>query len=71
MPLVQVHARTRKDVRGFPPGLEHGDVELNSAHAVRFRHTLLAAFGWYLVLFDHLKERDAAAAETALETLMP
>jgi len=64
-PLVRLHARPGRDLTS-PPGLEHGDVELDSAHSVRFRHALLAAFGWYLILFDHLKERDAVAAETAL-----
>lgn len=65
LPLVRLHARTGRDLSS-PPGIEHGDVELNSEHSVRFRHALLAAFGWYLILFDHLKERDAVAAETAL-----
>lgn len=65
MPLVRLHARTGRDLTS-PPGIEHGDVDLNSAHSVRFRHAVLAAFGWYLILFDHLKERDAVAAETAL-----
>jgi hypothetical protein len=65
MPLVRLHARMGRDLTS-PPGIEHGDVDLNSAHSVRFRHAVLAAFGWYLILFDHLKERDAAAAETAL-----
>ena len=65
MPLVRLHARTGRDLTS-PPGIEHGDVDLNSAHSVRFRHAVLAAFGWYLILFDHLKERDQAAAETAL-----
>jgi hypothetical protein len=65
MPLVRLHARIGRDLTS-PPGLEHGDVELNSAHSMRFRHAVLAAFGWYLILFDHLKERDAVAAETAL-----
>jgi len=65
LPLIRLHARTGRDLTS-PPGIEHGDVDLNSEHSVRFRHALLAAFGWYLVLFDHLKERDAVAAETAL-----
>jgi len=64
-PLVRLHARTGRDLTS-PPGIEHGDVELNSAHSARYRHAVLAAFGWYLILFDHLKERDVVAAETAL-----
>ncbi|WP_257314038.1 hypothetical protein [Geothrix fuzhouensis] len=65
LPMVRLHARTGRDLTSAP-GLEHGDVELNTEHSVRFRFALLAAFGWYLILFDHLKVRDEVAAETAL-----
>jgi hypothetical protein len=27
---------------------------------------LLAAFGWYLILFDRLREKEAVVAETSL-----
>lgn len=64
-PLVRLHAYPGRDLTS-PAGLERCDVDLNLAPFTRFRHALLAAFGWYLILFDHLKERDAVAAETAL-----
>lgn len=64
-PLVRLHAHPGKDVHAAP-GLEECDVDLNLGSFARRRHALLAAFGWYLILFDHLKERDAVAAETAL-----
>lgn len=65
MPLVRLHARTGRDVSSLP-GYEQGDVELDTTHPARFRHAILAAFGWYLLVFDQLKDRDATAAETAL-----
>lgn len=65
MPLVRLHARTGRDASSLP-GYELGDVELDTTHPARFRHAILAAIGWYLLVFDHLKARDATAAETAL-----
>lgn len=63
--LVRLHAYPGRDLTSLA-GLERCDVDLNLTSFARFRHALLAAFGWYLVLFDHQKERDAMAAETAL-----
>jgi len=64
-PLVRLHAYPGRDLTSSP-GLERCDVELNPAPSAHMRHALLAAFGWYLILFDHLMEQDAVAAETAL-----
>jgi hypothetical protein len=46
--------------------LDGCDVDLTPAHATRARSALLAAFGWYLILFDQMKEKDAVVAETTL-----
>jgi hypothetical protein len=46
--------------------LEQCDVVLDPALSTRVRSALLAAFGWYLICFDHMKESDAVAAETSL-----
>jgi len=43
------------------------EVALGSAPPADSRSILLAAMGWYLLLFDHLKERDRAHPEAALE----
>ena len=65
LPLVRLRAHPGRDLTS-KPGFERCEVDLNQAAPSRSRHALLAAFGWYLILFDHLKEQDAAAAETAL-----
>lgn len=64
-PLVRLHPSPGPDLR-MPPDLERCDVDLDATVHARFRHALLAAFGWYLLLFDHLKARDEAAAAMAL-----
>lgn len=43
------------------------EVALGSAPSADSQSILLAAMGWYLLLFDHLKERDGAHTEAALE----
>lgn len=65
LPLVRLFAHMGRDLASRQE-IVQGDVDLNPAQGSRLRHAVLAAFGWYLILFDHLKERDAAAAETAL-----
>ena len=64
-PLVRLHAMTGRDL-GSTPGPETCAVEVHLEPSTRARHALLAAMGWYLILFDDMKERDAVAAETAL-----
>jgi len=64
-PLVRLRAQAGRDL-GSPPDLEQCDVDLDLGPSIRYRHALLAAVGWYLVLFDHMKVRDEVAAETAL-----
>lgn len=64
-PLVRLHGHPGQDL-ATNPGFETCDVDLNLASFARRRHALLAAFGWYLILFDHLKEQDKKAGETAL-----
>jgi hypothetical protein len=49
------------------PRLEQCEVELApAALSTPMRSALLAAFGWYLILFDQMKERNAVVAETSL-----
>lgn len=62
MPLLRLRARELSAA----PELEQCEVDLGLASANRSRLALLAALGWYLILFDHMKERDAVSAETAL-----
>ncbi len=64
-PLIRLHAHSGRDL-GSTTELEQCEVDLNPALSTRLRSALLAAFGWYLILFDHMKERDAVAAETSL-----
>jgi hypothetical protein len=63
--LVSLRTRQGRDL-GSPTDLEICDVSLDLGTSNRYRHALLAAVGWYLILFDKLKERDDVAAETAL-----
>jgi hypothetical protein len=60
-PLLRLRVRP-----GTPPGsagdLERCEVELVPTALTRSRTALLAAFGWFLILFDHMKEKDAAAS---------
>jgi hypothetical protein len=65
MPMVRLHARPplKPLVRA---GLESGMVELGQAPKARWRHGVLAAIGWYLLLIDQLKEHPEHAAEASL-----
>jgi hypothetical protein len=65
LPLVRLRAHAGRDLNSVP-GLERCEVDLGLRPSARSRHALLAGLGWYLILFDTLKERDAMAAETAL-----
>jgi hypothetical protein len=64
-PLIRLHAHSRSDLKSLADP-EQCDVDLNSALSPGLRNALLAAFGWYLILFDHMKERGAVVAETSL-----
>ena len=64
-PLVRLHAHPGRGVHDSGE-LDHAEVDVSQAPAASYRQALLACMGWYLILFDHLKERDAVAAETAL-----
>jgi hypothetical protein len=64
-PLVSFSAHEGRDLRSAV-GLEHGDVDLDPALSTRLRGAMLAAFGWFLILYDDMRERDAVAAETSL-----
>jgi len=64
-PMVRIHSR--------PPltlipggGLVSGMVELGQAPRARWRHGVLAAMAWYLLLIDQWKEHPEHAAETSL-----
>jgi hypothetical protein len=65
MPLVRLHAHPAKDLKA-PTGPDHGEVELGLAPMARWRHALLAALGWYILVFDQMRERQAVAAEICL-----
>jgi hypothetical protein len=58
-PLVRLQAPSTA-------GLEPCDVLLDPSLATHGRSALLAAFGWYLLLFDQMKESEAVVAETTL-----
>lgn len=64
-PMIRLHAHAGRDPDATME-LEQCDVDLVSAHSTHWRSALLAAFGWYLILFDQMKERDAVGAETTL-----
>jgi hypothetical protein len=64
-PLIRFHAHTGRDLKSSPE-FEQCDVELEPAFSTRLRGAMLAAFGWYLIVFDQLRERNAVAAETSL-----
>ncbi|MDP1832802.1 MAG: hypothetical protein Q8K67_12145 [Geothrix sp.] len=63
--LVSLHAHSGRDLNSIP-GLEQCEVDVGLAPSARMRGALLASLGWYLIFFDHLKERDAVASETSL-----
>lgn len=65
LPLVRLRAHPGRDLESIP-GLERCEVSLGLGPSPRSRQALLAAVGWYLLLFDTLKEREVVAAETAL-----
>lgn len=62
-PLVRLQTWPCEGVGPAIPG--RCDVDLNPATAP-FRHALLAAFGWFLILLEAGKAQDTAAAEVAL-----
>lgn len=65
LPLVRLHARpTESPQAGLP--FDSGFVELGQAPKARWRHAILAAFGWYLLLMDHYQEHPQHAAEMSL-----
>ncbi len=64
-PLIHLRAQLGRDLDS-PPDLETCDVVLGMTRAAHYRQALLAAVGWYLILFDHMKALDNATAETAL-----
>ena len=65
LPLVRLHGFAGRGLRSTSD-LQTCDVELGLLPTGRSRQALLAAIGWYLILFDHIKERDAVAAVTSL-----
>ena len=62
-PLVRLHPRL-----GLEPiqDLESGMVELGHSPQQGWRHGILAALGWYLLVLDHFKENPEHAAEFSL-----
>ena len=64
-PLVHLQVHPRPGLT-CSADLETCDVALNMTPPAHHRQALLAAFGWFLLLFDQMKTRDATVAETAL-----
>jgi len=64
-PMIQLQAHSGRDLRSTRD-LERCEVTLSPGLPTYSMSALLAALGWYLILFDHLKERDDVPAETAL-----
>jgi hypothetical protein len=65
MPMVRLHVRPAlgPTPQGTP---ESGMVELGQTSKARWRHAVLAALGWLLLLIDEWKEHPEHAAETSL-----
>ncbi len=64
-PVLHLQAHSGRDLRSIRD-FERCDVKLNPVLPSYSMSALLAGIGWYLMLFDHLKERNDSAAETAL-----
>jgi hypothetical protein len=64
-PIVRLQAHGGRDAHATV-GFNRCDVSLSPALPSHSRSALLAAFGWYLILYDHLKHRDGATAMTTL-----
>jgi hypothetical protein len=62
--LIRFQAHPGRDLKSLADP-EQCDVSLNPALPT-LRTALLAAFGWYLILFDRLREKEAVVAETSL-----
>ncbi|HJW73950.1 MAG TPA: hypothetical protein VJ486_14085 [Geothrix sp.] len=65
MPYLRIHAHSTRTEK-TPTLPYYGEVELGTPPKARWRHGLLAAFGWYLLVTEHLMGRQAIAAETCL-----
>jgi hypothetical protein len=64
-PMVRIHGLpVLKPVADTD--LDSGLVELGQAPVARWRHAILAAMGWYILLLDHFKENPAHAAEMSM-----
>ena len=63
IPLVRLHPRLGLDAT---QDMDSGMVELGHPPQKRWRHGLLAALGWYLLVLDHYKEYPEHAAEFSL-----
>ena len=64
-PIVRLQAHEGRDAHSSE-GFERCEVTLSPSLPSHSRSALLAAFGWYLILFNHLKKQDTVAAETTL-----
>jgi hypothetical protein len=63
-PLVRFQAHPEKDLL-TTTDLEQCDVNLGGTPTIHSRSALLAAMGWFLILFDRMKEKDGASPEFA------
>ncbi len=64
-PIVRLQAHEGRDAHSSG-GFERCEVTLRPGLPSHSRSALLAAFGWYLILFDHLKKQDIVSAGTTL-----
>jgi hypothetical protein len=64
-PLVRLHIQPGED-RPPTDDPQQCQVHLDVSPLLLTRSSLLAAVGWYLLLFDHLKQKDGATPEFAL-----
>jgi hypothetical protein len=64
-PMISLFAHSGRDL-GPTVELRQCEVDLDPALSTQLRGAMLAAFGWFLILFDEMREKDAVAAETSL-----
>jgi hypothetical protein len=64
-PMVRIHGLPIHEP-ATEAELDSGLVELGQAPMARWRHAVLAAMGWYILLLDHFKENPAHAAEMSM-----
>ncbi len=64
-PMVRIHGLPVMEPAAVAD-LESGLVELGQPPVARWRHAILTALGWYILLLDHFKENPVHAAEMSM-----